>query len=230
MKSRLTGSEATGTGASREAVHRAGSTAAPLTGGDGHRAAAAGDRALAPWLEAIGPSPILLTPQNTSVAFRVRWLGGLIVRGMFRDVRGAVQVPRDDPSAASVSIEIAAGSVRTGISLRDRHLRGPLFLDVARHPTISFRGGNAMRWPTHLTMPGSLTVRGIVHTQELHCSAESGMPGNGETTIRLVASTVLDRRAYSVGTPRGLRRLDPLFVVIGGDVNVEISMVLPVRT
>jgi polyisoprenoid-binding protein YceI len=96
-----------------------------------------------------------------------------------------------------------------------------LFLDAAHHPTITFRGGDAMRLPTHIAVPGSLTIRGITRTEELRCSI-----GEMDTRHDLVADVTLNRRAYNVGVPRGLRRLDPLFMVIGDDVRISIRVVL----
>jgi len=149
----------------------------------------------------------------------VRWLGGMIVRGRFLDVHGAIHLPIDDDDTVAVTVEILAESVRTGISLRDRHLRGPLFLDAAHHPTIMFRGGDAMRLPTHIAVPGSLMIRGITRTEELRCSI-----GGTDSRRELCADVTLSRRAYNVGVPRGLRRLDPLFVVIGDEVRISIRV------
>lgn len=173
------------------------------------------------WIAPLGTAPIILTPDNVVATMSVRWLGGMIVRGRFADVRGMIHLPTDDDDTVAVTVEIRADSVRTGISLRDRHLRGPLFLDAAHHPTITFRGGDVMRLPTHIAVPGSLTIRGITRTEELRCSITNGQP-RGE----LLADTTLSRRAYNVGVPRGLRRLDPLFVVIGDDVRISIRVAL----
>ena len=151
----------------------------------------------------------------------VRWLGGMTVRGRFAEVNGAIHLPAHDDDTVAVTVEIRADSVRTGISLRDRHLRGPLFLDAAHHPIVTFRGGDVMRLPTHIAVPGSLTIRGITRTEELRCSI-SESAGRRE----LVADVTLSRRAYNVGVPRGLRRLDPLFVVIGDEVRITIRVQL----
>ena len=129
------------------------------------------------WLGSLGADPIRLTPENALVAMSVRWLGGMIVRGVFREVRGVIHVPVRDDDTAAVTVEVAADSVRTGISLRDRHLRGPLFLDAARHPTITFRGGDVMRLPTHVAVPGSLTIRGVTRTEELRCPVDGFAAG-----------------------------------------------------
>ena len=173
------------------------------------------------WLSPLGASPIRLTPENVVVAMSVRWLGGMTVRGRFMDVRGAIHVPVQDDDTAAVTVEISADSVRTGISLRDRHLRGPLFLDAARHPTITFRGGDVMRLPTYVAVPGSLTIRGVTRTEELRCA-----PDGIATGRELAAALTLSRRAYGVGVPRGLRRIDPLFVVIGDDIRISIKVSL----
>ena len=42
----------------------------------------------------------------------------------------------------------------------------------------------------------------------------------------LIADATLNRRVYDVGVPRGLRRLDPLFVVIGDEVRISIRVTL----
>jgi len=182
---------------------------------DGTGSASAGRWA---WLAPLGTSPIRLTPDNVIVTMSVRWLGGMLVRGRFMDVRGMIHLPTDDDDTAAVTVEVRADSIRTGISLRDRHLRGPLFLDAARHPIITFRGGDVMRLPTHVTVPGSLTIRGVTRTEELRCSIDDAASG------RLAADVTLSRRAYGVGVPTGIRRLDPLFVVIGDEVRIAIEV------
>ena len=170
------------------------------------------------WLAPLGTASIRLTPDNVVVTMSVRWLGGMLVRGRFIDVRGMIHLPTDDEDTAAVTVEVRADSIRTGISLRDRHLRGPLFLDAARHPTITFRGGDVMRLPTHVAVPGSLTIRGVTRTEELRCSLDDAASG------QLAADVTLSRRAYGVGVPTGIRRLDPLFVVIGDEVRIAIRV------
>jgi polyisoprenoid-binding protein YceI len=173
------------------------------------------------WLTPLGTEPIRLTPDNVRATMSVRWLGGMMVRGRFTDVSGVIHLPTDDDDTVAVTVEIRADSVRTGISLRDRHLRGPLFLDAVRHPVITFRGGDVMRLPTHIAVPGSLTIRGVTRTEELRCQIGDPSPRRD-----LFADVTLSRRAYNVGVPTGLRRLDPLFVVIGDEVRISVRVTL----
>ena len=52
------------------------------------------------WLAPLGTAPIRLTPDNVVVSMSVRWLGGMIVRGRFTDVRGVIHLPTDDDDTA----------------------------------------------------------------------------------------------------------------------------------
>jgi len=202
------------------------SVGAPAPGSNGNGAAR--DTTPASWLDALASTAVRLTPQNTEVRFSVRWLGGLVVRGRFTRVSGAIVVPADDLSAASVKVDIAADSVQTGIALRDRHLRGPLFLDVARFPAISFRGASVMRWSTHVAIPGSLTVRGTTRTHELVCRViEPDPESTDRNAIVLEAEATLLRSEFRVGDGRGIRRIDPLLLVIGDEVRVSVRVTIP---
>jgi polyisoprenoid-binding protein YceI len=207
----MPGSSRPTSGSSRAGRRRSGAGDGLGTGPDGRWA----------WLAPLGTASIRLTPENVVASMAVRWLGGMTVRGRFTDVRGMIHLPTDDDDTVAVTVEIRADSVRTGISLRDRHLRGPQFLDAAHHPAITFRGGDVMRLPTHIAVPGSLTIRGITRTEELRCSIGEQSPRRD-----LLADVTLSRRAYNVGVPSGIRRLDPLFVVIGDEVRISIKVTL----
>src|SRR4051812_37039470 len=140
---------------------------------------------------ALNVAEIPLSVSNTVVEFSVRWLGLLTVRGTFGELTGTLHVPDGDLSRASVHAEVRLASVRTGISLRDRHLRGPTFFDAGSQCTAAFRGGSIMRWPSHWALPGSLTVRGTTSTEELMCAVESR---NGRTHVR--ATALVNRRRF----------------------------------
>jgi polyisoprenoid-binding protein YceI len=173
----------------------------------------------------LGVQDIALTAQNTSVSFSVRWLGVLTVRGSFSQISGVVRIPDGDLARVSVRAEVGLESVRTGIGLRDRHLRGGDFFEVSRHPVATFRGGSSMRWPTHVTLPGSLTIRGHTCTEELACEIQDPrIDGRPTSCVTIRATAHVDRRAFGIGVVHGLRRLDPLFHLIGDEVVIEIGV------
>lgn len=181
----------------------------------------------APWL---APPPMLggledvkLSAANTDVSFAVRWLGALVVRGRFTELSGTVRVPPEGVERATVRVEVATASVRTGIALRDRHLREPVFLDARRFPAIAFRA-DAPRWRgTHLYMPGMLTVRGVEHPCDLTCTFD-GAPANGTRELRASAEATLRRTDFGVACPVGRLGRDPRFLVISDEVYVRVAV------
>jgi polyisoprenoid-binding protein YceI len=199
----------------------------------------AGVRLAPGWLSRLAGTSVALTRENTRVSFRIRWLGGLRVRGRFDDLTGTLIVPAGDPSQLSVCIRIRADSVHTGLALRDRHLRGARFLDASRYPLIVFRGGNVLRGDSSLEIPGSLTIRDVMHTLVLHCRSlpEPAVPGYPPDAPRaatddgrartdgltLVAETSFNRAAFGIGAGR-FGRLDPLMAAIGQSVDVGVEV------
>lgn len=62
---------------------------------------------------------------------------------------GTVVFDRDEPAAATARIEVDLASLRTGIDMRDEHLRSPMWLDTANSPKATFE-------LTKLVLAGSL--------------------------------------------------------------------------
>src|SRR5947208_4945169 len=86
-----------------------------------------------------------LEPGHTGAEFCVRHMMVTWVRGHFKDVHGTLEFDPDNPSTLSVGVTIAAQNLWTGERERDNHLRSADFLDVATHPTITFRSTGAER-------------------------------------------------------------------------------------
>jgi polyisoprenoid-binding protein YceI len=75
-------------------------------------------------------------PSRTTVEFEVDHLWGLhTVRGRFRSFDGAYIV---GPGGPKIELAIDAGSVDTGCSARDKHLRSADFFGADEHPLIRF--------------------------------------------------------------------------------------------
>ncbi len=49
-------------------------------------------------------------------------------------------VKRSDTGRYAFAFKVPVASLRTGIAMRDKHLRSPTWLDAARHPHIEFSG------------------------------------------------------------------------------------------
>lgn len=169
------------------------------------------------------PAILNLGADNIRVTFSVRWFGVVHVRGSFAAVAGTVTTPGSDGQEASISVTVDSTSVRTGISLRDRHLRGLRFLDSGRHPVIRFESEHVTPHNGVWDLRGRLWLRGLERTISLSVADE---PASARDR-RLAAAFSVPRRPHAIGTARGIRRLNPLLWAIGDEVNVRVEVLVP---
>ncbi len=99
------------------------------------------------------------------------------ISGVSTSVSGRIRVDPDDLSTASGRIEVPVASLRTGIDLRDEHLRGDGWLDARRFPNARFEvaavtGARALRPGTTMRVQirGRFTIHGV--TREVTAPAQ----------------------------------------------------------
>ena len=160
---------------------------------------------------------------NTRVSFDVRWFGVIHVRGSFTVISGSVTVPGEGAEDASITIEVDPTSVRTGISLRDRHLRGMRFLDSGQHPAIRFVSDHAFRHDGTWDLKGRLRLRGL----DRPVSAQVTVGQEAGPSRQLTVDFTIPRRPHSIGTATGIRAMNPLLWAIGDDVHLHVEMLVP---
>jgi polyisoprenoid-binding protein YceI len=82
-------------------------------------------------------------------------------RGKFTKFSGTIEVDRQNPGQSSVTVKIVAGSIDTGITKRDEHLRGELF-NVEKYPEITFKSHRVKQTgATSGEIVGDLTMHGV---------------------------------------------------------------------
>lgn len=86
-----------------------------------------------------------IDPEHFSVGFLVDHISYAKVLGLFRKATGSFSFDEKTGALSDVRIEIDTRSVDTNHALRDDHLRGPDFLDVAKHPKMVFTAAEASR-------------------------------------------------------------------------------------
>jgi polyisoprenoid-binding protein YceI len=137
-------------------------------------------------------------PAHSTVEFRVRHAGLARVRGTFEEFEGTLDAGSDGTLTARGSV--TAASLGTRVAARDEHLRSADFLDVGRHPRLTFTstaieagaGGS-------LTVRGELTIRGV--TREIELTGEllgTGHDDEGAERVGLELSGRLDRRDFGL--------------------------------
>ncbi len=164
-----------------------------------------------------------LNPSNARVRFSVRWFGVLRVHGWFADISGWIARPEHAGTIPSLSVQVEGASVRTGIGLRDRHLRGFRFLDSERNPAIRFDAQAVARHDGVWDVSGSLLLRGSTRPVRVTIPDDHRRIGDR----RLVAEFTVPRRAHGIGVARGIRRLNPLLWAIADDVVIRVEVTVP---
>jgi polyisoprenoid-binding protein YceI len=83
------------------------------------------------------------------------------VRGLFKDIHGAIDFDLDDPLESTFQGEIDAAGLWTGEPERDAHLRSADFFDTDNHQRIAFSGRITERiGHTNFTAVAELSIRG----------------------------------------------------------------------
>jgi len=166
-----------------------------------------------------------IDPAHTNVGFAVRHLMISTVRGRFGRVTGTVTVNERDPSRASVDVSIDAASIDTREDQRDTHLRSADFLDVERHPTITFLGrrieGDVRK---RFRLVGDLTIRGVTREVVLDVASQGRAPDPwGNHRAGFSAATRIDRRDFGLTWNQSLETGG---ILVGDEVRITIDVEL----
>lgn len=162
-----------------------------------------------------------LDPSHSSVAFSVRHLMVSKTKGRFADLAGTITIG-EDPLESSVEVTIQAASIDTRDDTRDGHLRSPDFLDVERHPVLSYRSTSVVpagdgTW----RVEGELTVRDVTRPVPLVVSFEGGaLDPWGNARIGFEAHAELDREAFGLTWNQALESGG---VLVGRSVKIDLE-------
>jgi polyisoprenoid-binding protein YceI len=126
---------------------------------------------------------------HSDVAFQVRMMGFVKVRGTFDDFQGTI-VLAPNPLDSSVNVVIKTGSVRTKNKKRDEHLHHDDFLNVEQHPTMTFTSTGVRPDGDRYLVDGDLTIRAITKQVTLSLEPKGFDAGSdGTPAARFAAST-----------------------------------------
>jgi polyisoprenoid-binding protein YceI len=144
-----------------------------------------------------------IDPAHTTAEFSAKHMMITTVRGRLADARGTIVVDEHEPANSSVEVEFNSGSLNTGVDQRDQHLHSADFLDIANHPTISFRSrrveGASVEEGARFKVIGDLTIRGTTREVALDASYEGrGKDPWGGERMSFAATTKIDRRDFGL--------------------------------
>ncbi len=171
--------------------------------------------------EAIHMGTWKFDPFHTQVEFSAKHLGMMTVRGHFNEVVASGEIHPDDPGRSKFEATINTASIRTHNEQRDKDLRSSNFLEIDKHPTMTFKstkiehaGGDRYR------VTGDLTIKGTTKSVTLDVVkyGEFNDPMMGHR-IGYAAETKINRKDFGMNFDAVL---DGKFVV-SNDVSINIE-------
>ena len=142
---------------------------------------------------------------HSRVGFAVKHLGISTVRGEFKDFEGTLEIG-EDVSAWRAYGTVKVGSIDTGESDRDGHLRSPDFFDAAQFPEIAFESTKIEALDDdEFRVTGRLTIHGVTNEIVLH--AEVGgieLDPWGNERVGLEVTGQLSRGDYGMKLQQAL--------------------------
>ena len=160
-----------------------------------------------------------------------RQLQGAAPHGLARARRarpdlGRVSIDDQDITRSRIDVAIDATKIATRDEKRDEHLRSADFLDVANHPTVTFKSTRVERaGGDELRVTGDLTIRGT--TRPVTLTVESLAPAVsdpwGNTKRGATARAKINRKDWGLQWNVGLEAGG---VLVGEDVAIELEVEL----
>ena len=165
----------------------------------------------------------VIDSSHSGIHFAVRHLVIAKVRGQFSRWSGTVVMPEADVSRASVNVVIDASSIDTGVVDRDKHLRSADFLDVERHPEITFRSHRVNTEGTdRLSVVGQLAIKGVTREVSLDVERLGGAKDPwGNERAAFTAKIAIDRRDFGLTWNQALETGGML---VGDRIEIEIEI------
>jgi polyisoprenoid-binding protein YceI len=170
-----------------------------------------------------------LDSQHSSAQFAVTHLMISKVRGEFHAVNGTVSLNDVDITKSSVEVTIDASTIDTREPDRDKDLKSPHFLDVAKYQTMSFKSTKVEKGTSgHLKVTGDLTIHGVTKSVVLDIT-EPKPPIKDPWGLQRTAvsgTTKINRQEFGLTySPT----LDNGGLVVGNEVEItlDVEMIVP---
>lgn len=136
--------------------------------------------------------------QHSHVGFVARHLMVSKVRGSFLKFEGQIHTA-ENPLESTATATIEMGSFSSGSEMRDNDVKGENFLDVARHPAMTYRSTSVRPGGDGYIVTGDLTIKGVTHPVELSVELNGfGPDPYGGTRAGISATGEINRNDYGI--------------------------------
>ncbi|MBK8172860.1 MAG: YceI family protein [Sandaracinaceae bacterium] len=155
------------------------------------------------------------------------------ITGVTSGLSGEVSVDPANLATVAGRVQASVASLRTGVDLRDEHLRGESWLDAAHHPSATFEvtgveGATALRpnEAVNVRVRGRFTIHGV--TREITTTGRVRLipltpelartPGINGDVLRIQATFTVRLTDYNVSVPL------PVRLKVANDIQVTVDL------
>ncbi len=155
---------------------------------------------------------------HSMLVFKVDHMGYSFSYGRFNDISGSFSIDEANPANSSVTMTVQAGSIDTNSEQRDRHLKGPDFLNAGQFPEIRFRSKKVEKSGDDYKVSGDFTLRGITKPLTVNLTRrKTGADPWGNHRTGFNASFTIRRTDFGVNyNPQAIGDEVELMVAIEG--------------
>ena len=160
-----------------------------------------------PSLSTAAPIPYQLNAARSNVGFGVS-LGNDILTGSMPVRSADLSLDFNSIANSRVNVTLNAAGTKMGVFFATDAVLSPDLLDVARHPTISFRSTaiRAGASPSEAVVSGNVTVRGVTRpvTLRTQLTQDRATVGQSNPELTLILRGDLNREDFGMTAYRGL--------------------------
>jgi polyisoprenoid-binding protein YceI len=139
-----------------------------------------------------------IDPVHSHIGFVARHLMVSKVRGNFTKFEGQI-ITAADPLQSSATATIDTTSFDTSNEQRNSDIKSENFLDVASHPTMTYRSTGVRREGDEIIVDGDLTIKGITNPVALTVEVNGfGPDPYGGTRAGFSATGEINRNDYGI--------------------------------
>jgi polyisoprenoid-binding protein YceI len=112
-------------------------------------------------------------PVHSKIGFTAKHMVISNVHGQFDNYKIEVKPAGPDVKDSEIYVEIDAGSINTGVTDRDNHLKSPDFFDAEKYPKLTFKSKSVKKIDDeNYKLVGDFTIRNT--TREIELDVEYG--------------------------------------------------------
>jgi polyisoprenoid-binding protein YceI len=165
-----------------------------------------------------------LDAAHAHVGFSVAHMVVAETEGEFKAFSGKVLLDEKDVTKSSVELTIEAKSIDTGNADRDAHLRNGDFLDVDKHPRITFKSTQITKAGKGYKIKGDMTIRGVTKQVVLDATLSEAVVNPWGKQVRAARITgKINRQDFGVSWNKGL---DKGGLAVGNEVTFDVKVEL----